>query len=56
MATDEELAAAVKVEKDRAELAESGLQTAINNLDTAYKTADTELTNYINGLLEWGTF
>lgn len=52
----EELATAIKAEKDRAELAENNLQTTINNLDTAYKTADTELTKYINGLLEWGTF
>ena len=56
MATDEELAEAVKAEKDRALLAETGLQLTINNLDKAYKAADTELTNYINGLLEWGTF
>ena len=45
-ATDAELAAAVKVEKDRAELAESGIQTQINELGDTYAT-DIELSDAV---------
>ena len=40
----------VKVEADRAKLAEQGLSTSISNLDAAYKAADTELSGKITAL------